>query len=175
MAEKTRQLTANARTEFDKIRAIASYVQSIRYIAIAIGVNRGGGMSPRTAAEVFAKGYGDCKDKANLMRAMLKVLNITSYPVGIYSGDPDYVRDEWASPNQFNHCIIAIKVSDETQAATVVTHPTLGRLLDFRCDRRRHAVGDLPDHEQGSWALDRCGRIGFVVADAGNAGRKQFS
>jgi len=153
IAAKTRQLTADARSEFDKVRAIASYVQSIRYIAIAIGVNRGGGMRPRTAAEVFAKGYGDCKDKANLMRAMLKVLNITSYPVAIYSGDPEYVRDEWASPNQFNHCIIAIKVSDETQTATVVTHPTLGRLLMFDATDDDTLVGDLPGHEQGSWAL----------------------
>lgn len=163
IVEKTRQLTANARTELDKIRAVASYVQSIRYIAIAIGVNRGGGMRPRTAAEVFAKGYGDCKDKANLMRAMLKVLNITSYPVGIYSGDPDYVRDEWASPNQFNHCIIAIKVSDETQVATVAIHPTLGRLLMFDATDEDTRVGDLPDHEQGSWALIVAGESGSLL------------
>ena len=163
LAEKTRQLTANAQTEFDKIRAIASYVQSIRYIAIAIGVNRGGGMRPRTAVEVFAKGYGDCKDKANLMRAMLKVLNITSYPVGIYSGDPEYVHDEWASPNQFNHCIIAIKVNDETRTATVVTHPTLGRLLMFDATDEDTRVGDLPDHEQGSWALIVAGESGSLL------------
>lgn len=163
IAEKTRQLTANARTELDKLHAIAAYVQSIRYIAIAIGVSRGGGMRPRSAAEVFAKGYGDCKDKANLMRAMLKVLNITSYPVGIYSGDPDYVRDEWASPNQFNHCIIAIKVSDDTQAATVVTHPTLGRLLMFDATDDDTLIGDLPDHEQGSWALIVAGESGSLL------------
>lgn len=163
IAEKARQLTANASTELEKIRAIASYVQGLRYIAIAIGVNRGGGMRPRTAAEVFAKGYGDCKDKANLMRAMLKVLNITSYPVGIYSGDPDYVRDEWASPNQFNHCIIAVKVGDDTQVATVVTHPTLGRLLMFDATDEVTPVGDLPDHEQGSWALIVAGDSGSLL------------
>lgn len=163
LAEKARQLTANQKTELDKIKAIGSFVQSIRYIAIAIGVKRGGGMRPRTAAEVFAKGYGDCKDKANLMRAMLKVLNITSYPVGIYSGDPEYVRDEWASPNQFNHCIIAIKVSDETQTATVVTHPTLGRLLMFDATDEDTRVGDLPDHEQGSWALIVAGESGSLL------------
>lgn len=163
LAEKARQLTANHQTELDKIKAIGSFVQSIRYIAIAIGVKRGGGMRPRSAAEVFAKGYGDCKDKANLMRAMLKVLNITSYPVAIYSGDPEYVRDEWASPNQFNHCILAIKVSDETQTATVVTHPTLGRLLMFDATDEDTRVGDLPDHEQGSWALIIAGESGSLL------------
>ena len=163
LAVKVRQLTANAQTEMDKLRAIASFVQNIRYIAIAIGVNRGGGMRPRTAAEVFAKGYGDCKDKANLMRAMLKVLNITSYPVGIYSGDPEYVREEWASPNQFNHCIIAIKVGAETQASTVVTHPTLGRLLIFDATDDDTLIGDLPQHEQGSWALIVAGESGSLL------------
>jgi len=163
LAEKTRQLTANAKTELEKIQTVASFVQNIRYIAIAIGVNRGGGMRPRTANEVFTKSYGDCKDKANLMRAMLKVLNITSYPVGIYSGDPDYVREEWASPNQFNHCIIAIKVSDETQVATVVTHAVLGRLLIFDATDDDTPVGDLPQQEQGSWALIVAGESGSLV------------
>ena len=38
LAEKARQLTANHQTELDKIKAIGSFVQSIRYIAIAIAV-----------------------------------------------------------------------------------------------------------------------------------------
>jgi transglutaminase-like putative cysteine protease len=163
LSEKTRQLTANARTELEKIRAVGSFVQTIRYIAIAIGVSRGGGMRPRLATEVFAKSYGDCKDKANLMRAMLKVLGITAYPVAIYSGDADYVREEWASPNQFNHCIIAIKVSDETQAATVLTHPKLGRLLIFDATDDDTPVGDLPEQEQGSLALIIAGEAGSLV------------
>lgn len=163
IAAKARELTANAKSEADKIRAVAEFVQGIRYIAIAIGVNRGGGYRPRTAAEVFSKGYGDCKDKANLMRAMLKVLNITSYPVVIHSGDPSYVKDEWASPNQFDHCIIAIKVSDETQTATIITHPTLGRLLIFDATDDDTPVGDLPQHEQGSWALIVAGESGALM------------
>ena len=161
LAEKARQISAQAKTELDKIRAIGRYVQNIKYIAIAIGVNRGGGMRPRSATEVFTKSYGDCKDKANLMRTMLKVLGITAYPVAIYSGDADYVRAEWASPHQFNHCIIAIKVSDDTQVPTVLTHARLGRLLIFDATDDDTPVGDLPDHEQGSLAL-------IVAGDAGS-------
>lgn len=163
LAEKVRQLTANAKTELEKIRAVATFVQSIRYISIDMNVSRGGGMRPHAATEVFAKSYGDCKDKANLMRAMLKVINISSYPVGIYSGDPDYVRAEWASPHQFNHCIIAVKVADETQAATIITHPRLGRLLIFDATDDDTPVGDLPEHEQGSLALIIAGEEGSLV------------
>src|SRR5712671_2394955 len=97
------------------------------------------------------------------MRAMLKVLGITAYPVVIYSGDADYVREEWASPNQFNHCIVAIKVSDETQVATVITHPKLGRLLIFDATDDDTPVGDLPQHEQGSFALVAAGDDGGLL------------
>src|SRR5258705_4717867 len=163
ITEKAKQLTTGAKTELEKIRAIGRYVQSIRYISIQIGVSRGGGMRPHSAAEVFAKSYGDCKDKANLMRAMLKVLDIPAYPVVIYSVDPTYVREEWASPYQFNHCIIAVKVSDETQAATVITHPKLGRLLIFDATDDDTPVGDLPEHEQGSFALVLAGDAGTLL------------
>jgi hypothetical protein len=163
ITQKVKELTANARTELEKIQAIGRYVQNIRYISIDIGVSRGGGMRPHSAAEVFAKSYGDCKDKATLMRAMLKVLDIPAYPVIIYAGDPTFVREEWASPFQFNHCIIAVKVRDETQAATVVTHATLGRLLIFDATDDDTPVGGLPEHEQGSFALLLAGDAGSLM------------
>jgi hypothetical protein len=94
------------------------------------------------------------------MRAMLRTLNITAYPVFIYLGDRTHVRQEWASPKQFNHCIIAIKVSDETQSPTVLQHATLGRLLIFDATDLHTPVGDLPEDEQGSYAL-------LVAGDAG--------
>lgn len=150
---KAQQLTANAKTELDKIRAIARYVQGIQYISIQTNIGRGGGYRPRLSTEVLAKSYGDCKDKANLMRALLKAVGIQSYLVSIYSGDPTYVRAEWPSPSQFNHCIIAVVVSDATEAATIVSHPSLGRLLIFDPTDDVTPVGDLPHHQQNSLAL----------------------
>jgi len=138
-------------------------VQRLQYISIDIGVGKGNGYRPHPAAQVLAKAYGDCKDKANLMRSMLRTLNITSYPIVIYSGDPTHVREEWASPIQFNHCIIGIKVGDEIQAATVITHPVLGRLLVFDATDEHTTVGDLPDEEQGSFALIVAGESGGLA------------
>ena len=153
LARKAYELTATAKTEFDKIRAIAEYVQKIQYISIQTGLGRGGGYRPHSSIEVFTKSYGDCKDKANLMRAMLKVVGITAFPISIYAGDPMYVRASWPSPGQFNHCIIAIKVTDQTQASTIIQHPTLGRLLIFDPTAEETPIGDLPFHLQGSLAL----------------------
>lgn len=163
IAAKARDLTVNAKTELEKIRAIAEYVQSIRYISLQIDVARGGGHRPRPANMVMQRGFGDCKDKANLMRALLKALKIESYLVLIYSGDPTFVRAEWASPRQFNHCIIAVKVSDETNAPTVFTNEKLGKLLIFDATDSYTQLGDLPEHEQGSYALIAAGDSGDLV------------
>lgn len=163
LATKAMQLTVTAKTELEKIQSIARFVQTIQYISIDVNVGRGGGMRPHLATQVLAKNYGDCKDKANLMRAMLKAIGIKSYLVAIYSGDPNYVREEWPYPSQFNHCIIAVKVADDTQAATVINHPKLGRLLIFDATDTTTPVGDLPDDEQGSFALIVAGGDGSLV------------
>ena len=153
IAIKARELTANAPSELDKIRAIGAFVQNLQYISIDIGVGHGNGYRPRPSNLVLSRGYGDCKDKANLMRALLKSLKIDSYPIAIFSGDPTFVRAEWASPRQFNHCIIAVKVSDTTISPTIIDQPKLGRLLIFDATDPYTPVGDLPDYLQGSNAL----------------------
>lgn len=157
---KARELTSGAKTELDKVKAIGTFVQNLQYISIDIGVGHGNGYKPRPSNLVLNRGYGDCKDKANLMRALLKVVGIDAYPIAIYSGDPEYVRAEWASPRQFNHCIIAVKVSEETNAATVMKHATLGRLLIFDATDPFTPVGDLPDYLQGGQGLIIAGEKG---------------
>jgi hypothetical protein len=131
LAAKARELTAGATTAFDKIRAIGQYVQRVQYISIQTGLGRGGGYKPRAAADVFARNYGDCKDKANLMRAMLESVGIHARLVAIYLGDSAYVRPEWASAQQFNHCIVAISVGSEIGGYAVLDDPALGRMLFF--------------------------------------------
>ncbi|MFN7926920.1 MAG: DUF3857 domain-containing protein [Blastocatellia bacterium] len=167
LAVKAKALAApidkEANTEFEKVQAIARYAQSVHYISIQTNVARGGGYRPHAATEVFAKNYGDCKDKANLMRAMLKAVGIESYLVSIYSGDATYVRAEWPSPHQFNHCIIAVKISDATNAEAVVQHPGLGRLLIFDPTDPHTPFGTLPDHEQDSFALIIAGANGALL------------
>jgi len=149
---KARTLVSGSPTEFDRIRAIGRYVQSMAYIAIQLNVSGGGGYRPHPAAEVFAKSYGDCKDKANLMKAMLGSVGIESHLAVIRSDDPAYVREEWPSPIQFDHCIIAIRADAESTAAAV-RHPTLGPLLFFDPTDPNTPLGNLPGEEQGGLAL----------------------
>lgn len=163
IAAKARDLTAGAKTELEKIQAIGKFVQNLQYISIDIGVGYGNGMKPRSSDLVLGRGYGDCKDKANLMRAMLRALKIEAYPIIIYSGDPGFVRAEWASPRQFNHCIIAVRVSDQTEGPTVIAHKELGRLLIFDATDPFTPVGDLPEYLQGSQAMIVAGDKGGLL------------
>jgi hypothetical protein len=163
VAAKAQELAAGAKTELEKIRAVANYVQNLQYISIDIGVGSGNGYRPRPSNLVLNRGYGDCKDKANLMRALLKALKIEAFPIAIFSGDPTFVREEWSSPAQFNHCIIAVKIGDGTEAATVIKHAALGRLLIFDATDPDTSLGDLPDYLQGSYGLIIAGEQGGLA------------
>jgi hypothetical protein len=160
---KAAELTRNATTELDKIRAIAAYVQQTIYVEVATNVTRGGGYVPHAAPLVLSRNYGDCKDKVALMRALLKAVGIDSYETGIFSGDRHFVRSEWPSMQQFNHAIAAIRVSPETSLPTVIEPPGLGRLLMFDPTSRTTKVGDLPESEQGSLALVSVAGSGGLV------------
>jgi len=157
------ELTRGANAELDKIRAIASFVQQTNYVEVAMNLTRGGGYTPHSADQVLARNYGDCKDKATLMRSLLKAAGIDSYAIVIFSGDREYVRHEWPSPMQFNHAIVAVRISGDTQAAAVIEHPSLGRLLIFDPTDPVTPVGDLPEDEQGSFALVVAGPNGDLV------------
>ncbi len=153
LSAKANDLTKDSAGEFDKLRAIARFAQSVNYVSIQTGIGRGGGYTPHLASDVLAKSYGDCKDKANLMRSLLSVINIDSYPVAVYASDRNYVRPDWPSPQQFNHAIIAVKVSEAVTAPTVIVHPELGRLLLFDPTNEHTPLGDIPENLQGSFAL----------------------
>lgn len=160
---KSRELTQGSMSEMDKIRAIAAFAQQTNYVEVAMNLTKGGGYAPHSADQVLTRNYGDCKDKAGLMRSLLKASGLEAYTVAIFSGDREYVRPEWPSPNQFNHAIVAVKVSAETSAPTVINHPKLGRLLIFDPTDPVTPVGDLPSDEQASYALVVAGSDGDLV------------
>jgi hypothetical protein len=163
VAAKARELTASATTDLERIRAIGAHAQKVQYISIQTGVGRGGGYKPHAAAEVLEKNYGDCKDKANLMRALLATVNIPSFLVGVYAGDPGYVREEWPSPQQFNHAIIAIPVAKGTSLPAVASDGSQD-LLFFDPTDRFTPVGQLPLTLQDS--------LGLVVSPSGSRLRR---
>lgn len=153
IAEAVRKLTANATDTLTKIRALGAYVQSLRYVAIDKDLGKGFGYKPRKAADVFSQGYGDCKDKANLLRRMLTDAGIRSYLVSALVDDNFEVWPEVPSPLQFNHAILGIAVDDTIQLPAVTSGADHERLLFFDPTDPHTAVGDLPRDLQGSRVL----------------------
>ena len=153
LTARARTLTAGAATDLDRIRAVGRHAQQVQYISIQTGLGRGGGYTPHAASDVLARNYGDCKDKANLMKALLATLGIKSYLVTIYSGDPDYVRAEWPSPQQFNHAIVAVVLAAPSDQPAAMVHPSLGPLLFFDPTDPDTPLGELPRYLEGSQAL----------------------
>jgi hypothetical protein len=97
--DKARELAAGSTNTMDRIRAAFEYVSSLRYVAIELGVHA---FRPRTPAKVLANRYGDCKDKANLLVALLREMGLPAQFVLISrmsSADPDFPG--W----YFNHAI----------------------------------------------------------------------
>jgi len=160
---KAMQLTANAPGELEKIKAIAAFVQQTNYVEVSLNITRGGGYTPHPSDETLSRNYGDCKDKATLMRALLKAVGIDSYLVTISADDRTYVRPEWASPMQFNHAIVAVRVSDAITLPSVLEKSPLGRLLIFDPTDFITPVGDLPQEEQGGHALVIAGANGALL------------
>ena len=151
--DKTREIVADATDPFEKIRRLASYVQhSIRYVAIEIGI---GGYRPHAAADVLTSGYGDCKDKATLLSAMLRAAGIDSYYILINS-ERDYLATDFPSPLGFDHVILAIRPPNDAKLSgtmAIITHDKLGSLILFDPTDSGTPFGYLPPSLQSNHGL----------------------
>jgi transglutaminase-like putative cysteine protease len=146
-------LTAAKTSQLDKMQAIAQFVQhDIRYVAIELGI---GGLQPHAAPEVFTHHYGDCKDKATLMRSMLNEIGIESYHVVINAERGAVTRNSPAHDG-FNHVIVAIKLPEgmsDPSLIAVLQHPKLGRLLYFDPTDEMTPFGQIRGELQDNYAL----------------------
>jgi transglutaminase-like putative cysteine protease len=157
--DKVRELVAGAADPIEKLRRLSSYVQhGIRYVAIEIGI---GGYQPHAASDVMTSGYGDCKDKATLLKTMLREVGIDSYYVLINS-DRDYLAADFPTPLDFNHVILAIRLPVDgvmPDAYAALRHDKLGKLLVFDPTDGSTPLGYLPPSLQSN--------RGLLVTDAG--------
>jgi hypothetical protein len=67
------------------------------------------------------------------------------------------------SPTQFNHMIVAIRVPDTINLPAIFNAPQIGRLLIFDPTSETTPLGDLPEEEQGSFALLCAGDRGGIA------------
>ena len=132
LRQKVQELTAGLDTPRKKVEALYRYVSNeIKYIAIELGIHS---FKPYQANEIYERGWGDCKDKATLLIAMLKEIGIPGELVLVRTRNLGYLAPTPASLAMFNHAIVYI--------------PSLDMYLDGTV--RFHDVDTLPWQDQGA-------------------------
>jgi uncharacterized protein DUF3857 len=153
LQQKVQELAPANLPLLDRIKALARFAQrDVRYAAIEIGI---GGFQPHPASQVFNNRYGDCKDKATVLSAMLAQIGVKSYYVPVHT-DRGVYTEKTPPTNGFNHVILAIQLpqgSFKTPMAALYEHPQLGHLLIFDPTSRVVPFGEIPSYEQDNYGL----------------------
>ena len=161
--QKVAEITKADTTPLAKMRSLSKFLQKdIRYVAIQLGI---GGWQPHPATDVFTHRFGDCKDKATLLSAMLQEIGVESYYVAINT-TRGAVTPAMPAIRWFNHVILAVRLPQAVNDASLVAvmeHPTLGRLLFFDPTDEWTPFGSLRGELQANYGLLVTGDGGELV------------
>ncbi|HEX8438274.1 DUF3857 domain-containing protein, partial [Archangium sp.] len=92
------------------VRAVYNFVvTNTRYVALEFGIH---GYKPYRVDRVLSRRFGDCKDKASLIHAMLKVAGVDSRLVLLRMRNLGAIDAEPASLAAFNHAIVYVPQFD---------------------------------------------------------------
>jgi uncharacterized protein DUF3857/transglutaminase superfamily protein len=152
--QKVDSMTPAGAPLLEKMRAIANFAQhDVRYVGIELGI---GGYQPHQAREIFAHRYGDCKDKATIMAAMLSDIGVESYYVLIYTERGAVTPGLPPQIGIFNHAILAIKLPEslkDPSLVATVNDPKVGRILIFDPTDEGTPFGQLRGALQANYGL----------------------
>jgi len=116
-------------------RALAAIEKNVRYAGVEVGESS---IVPRPPRTVLGNKYGDCKDKATLLVAMLRQLGIPAHVALLRTGIDFDVIPDLPGLGRFNHAIVLVEGD-----SPMWVDPT---------DEFARA-GELPSEDQGRLAL----------------------
>ena len=136
LAEMTREAIGEARTR-EEIAAqlLARVHRDVRYTGVEFGR---AAIVPTTPSQTLTRGYGDCKDQATLLVAMLRLAGIDSHVALLNSGSGTDIEKDLPGFGAFTHAIVYVP-----GAPPLWIDPT----DEFA------RVGELPSSDQGRLAL----------------------
>jgi hypothetical protein len=95
----------------DRVLAVLRFVQDeVRYQGIETGAEA---FTPADPSLVFARRFGDCKDKTMLCVTVLRALGIEAFPVLVSTAWRKTIEDWQPTPAAFNHAIVRITVDGQ--------------------------------------------------------------
>lgn len=138
---RAKQWKQTAKNSLDYISQAVRFVQKdIRYWGIETGVNS---HLPSLPSETASRRYGDCKDKAVLLTALLRENGIESYPALVSGSNTSFVFKRLATPSAFDHVITTFflegkqywidgTIDSQSTALPNITHPDYKAALVIR-------------------------------------------
>jgi hypothetical protein len=139
------QVASGLGGDADKVRALHRFVtEKTRYVGLEFGIH---GYKPYPVSQVLLRRFGDCKDKALLLVALLREVGIESDLVLLRSRRAGLVDSEPASLAIFDHAITYV--------------PRLDLYLDGTAEFA--GLDELPSQDQGVMVL-RVGWEGTTLA-----------
>jgi transglutaminase-like putative cysteine protease len=145
-----------------QVTAAIRFVQDdIRYLGIEMGRNS---HEPHQPSETLAGRWGDCKDKAFLLSALLRELGLDAWPALVHSRLEHRLGDKLPSPFVFDHVITQVvsggktywidgTISDQGGTLATMETPNYGRALVIRADTT--GLTQIATRDQGSVAIEQ--------------------
>ena len=94
----------------DRVQAIDDLViKRTRYVALEVGVYK---FKPYPVTQTFARGFGDCKDKAALMVALLRAAGIDAEVALLRTRELGEILPQPVSASMFDHAIVYVPEFD---------------------------------------------------------------
>ena len=136
VTELATRLTKGRTSSEERAAALVEYLnRDIRYTGIEFNE---AAIVPHTVAETLARKYGDCKDKALLLVALLRAVGIPANLALLNAGDRLDVPDELPGLDLFDHAIVQVPGEKALW-------------IDATAESAR--LGQLPDRDRGRLAL----------------------
>ena len=145
-----------------RVTAAIRFVQDdVRYLGIEMGRNS---HEPHQPSETLSGRWGDCKDKAFLLVALLRELGLEAWPALVHSRLEHRLDDKLPSPFQFDHVIAQVvadgktywvdgTISDQGGTLGTMETPNYGRALVIRAETT--GLTKIATRDQGSVAIDQ--------------------
>ncbi len=138
LSQKNEVLLKNSQTDLDKIKTLYSYVQKYHYSDTHVYF--GHAVRPNSIKTILERGYGDCKDHAFLLIALLQNAGFKAYPV-LINADDQYTVDPEFVTNNFNHAIVKVHMKE-------------GQVLWLDPTSKFTPFGKLPRIDEGMYSIE---------------------
>ena len=146
-------IAQRASQDDERVAAVLRLVQQqVRYLGVEIGA---GTHAPTAPDAVWARRWGDCKEKALLMVTMLRALGIEASPALVNTERREAIAQDLPNAGSFDHVIVRVHANgldwwlDPTRSPQegtlgTLTQPDYARALVL--DGRAGALATMPSH-----------------------------